>query len=87
MKTSFALAGCLLLTLTACGSGHDSKKDQQADQAQKKSVFDPYIQDVNKAKQVQGKLDAAQQKANAQLQQAGAAGTASQPQSAQPPTD
>lgn len=87
MKKSLAILGCLLLlTLSACSSGSDSKQDKNADNTPpKKSVFDPYIQDVHKAKQVQGKLDAAQQKNNAQLQQADSATSNSQPDAAQPP--
>ncbi|HEX5340349.1 MAG TPA: hypothetical protein VFX47_05670 [Gammaproteobacteria bacterium] len=90
MKKSLAIiAALLLLNLAACGSGNDAKQSKDSDQANqpKKSVFDPYLQDVNKAKQVQGKLDAAQQKNNAQLQQAESANTASQPQSASPPSE
>jgi hypothetical protein len=89
MKKSLVIIGCLLmLGLTACSSGNDSKQGKDASNPPpKKSVFDPYIQDVNKVKQVQGKLDAAQQKNNAQLQQAESATTASQPDSAQPPSD
>lgn len=86
MKKMLVIAGCVLL-LSACGSSSDSKQSKDADNAPpKKTVFDSYVQDVNKAKQVQGKLDAAQQKADAQLQQAESAGTTSQPQSAQPPS-
>ncbi|MGH8371302.1 MAG: hypothetical protein ACRETO_01045 [Gammaproteobacteria bacterium] len=88
MKKSLAIIGCLLLGLSACSSGSDSKKGKDADNSPpKKSVFDSYVQDVNKAKQVQGKLDAAHQKNNAQLQQAESANTNSQPDSAQPPSD
>lgn len=88
MKQTFVIVGCLLLALAACSSGSNSKQAKDTAQASqpKKSVFDPYIQDVNKAKQVQGKLNAAQQKANAQLQQAQSASTSNPPQSAQPPS-
>jgi hypothetical protein len=37
---------------------------------QKKSVFDGYVQDVNKAKDVQEKVDAAQKELKAKLEQA-----------------
>ncbi|HET7396865.1 MAG TPA: hypothetical protein VFK12_10555 [Gammaproteobacteria bacterium] len=88
MKKLIVIISCLLaLGLAACSSGNDSKQGKDASNPPpKKSVFDPYIQDVNKAKQVQGKLDAAQQKNNAQLQQAESANTVNQPDSAQPPT-
>ena len=86
MRKVFAITGFLLLTLGACSSGSDSKQDKD-NAPPKKTVFDPYVQDVNKAKQVQGTLDAAQQKADAQLQQAESASTSSQPESAQPPSD
>lgn len=84
MKKLLAIFACLLvLGLSACSSGNDSKQNSSdADKPPKKSVFDSYIKDVNKAKQVQGKLDAAQQKENAELQQAVSAGTSSTPQSA-----
>lgn len=90
MKKSLAMISCLLLLgLNACSSGNDSKQAKNADTntPPKKTVFDPYIKDVNKAKQVQGKLDAAQQKNDAQLQQADSANTSSPPDSAQPPSD
>ncbi|MGH7488255.1 MAG: hypothetical protein ACREMY_22055 [bacterium] len=90
MKKSIAMISCLLLLgLSACSSGDDSKQANNTDKnaPPKKTVFDPYIKDVNKAKQVQGKLDAAQQKNDAQLQQADSANTSDQPDSAQPPTD
>jgi hypothetical protein len=88
MKRSLAIIGCLLLGLSACSSGSDSKKGKDADNSPpKKTVFDSYVQDVNKAKQVQGTLDAAQQKNNTQLQQAESASTTNQPDSAQPPSD
>jgi hypothetical protein len=86
MRKVFAITGFLLLTLGACSSGSDSKQSKD-NTPPKKTVFDSYVQDVNKAKQVQGTLDAAQQKANAQLQQAESAGTSTQPASAQPPSD
>jgi hypothetical protein len=86
MRKAFVIMGCLLLTLGACSSGSDSKQSKD-NTPPKKTVFDSYVQDVNKAKQVQGTLDAAQQKANAQLQQAESASTSSQPESAQPPSD
>ncbi|HET7649831.1 MAG TPA: hypothetical protein VFL15_03925 [Gammaproteobacteria bacterium] len=86
MRKAVVIMSFLLLALGACSSGSDSK--QSKDNAPpKKTVFDSYVQDVNKAKKVQGTLDAAQQKANAQLQQAESASTSSQPDSAQPPSN
>ena len=83
MKKLLAVIGCLLLlALSACSSGHDSKQSSSANNAPKKSVFDPYMNDVKKAKQVQGNLDAAHQKQNAQYQQAVSGSTTSQPPSA-----
>ena len=87
MKKILVIFSCLLF-LNACGSSSDSKQGKDADNTPpKKTVFDSYVQDVNKAKQVQGTLDAAQQKANAQLQQAESASTTNQPQAAQPPSN
>lgn len=61
MKNSFAIVACLLmLGLSACSSGSDSNK----------TVFDGYTKDVNKAKQVQKKVDAAQKKLKEQIKQA-----------------
>lgn len=89
MKQSLAIITCLLaLGITACSSGSDSKQNKDADKSPpKKTVFDSYVQDVNKAKQVQGKLDAAQKQNEAQLQQAESANTQSQSDAAQPPSD
>lgn len=86
MRKAFVIVGFLLLSLGACSSGSDSKQNKDS-APPKKTVFDSYVQDVNKAKQVQGTLDAAQQKANAQLQQAESASTSSQPESTQPPSN
>ena len=87
MKKSMAIFTCLFaLNLAACSSGNDSKKD--GDKAPpKKTVFDSYVKDVKKAKQVQGKLDAANQAENSQLQRAESGNTTSQPDAAQPPTN
>ena len=84
MKKLLAIGGCLLLlALVGCSSGHDSKQSSDsANNPPKKSVFDPYMKDVNKAKQVQGKLNAAQQKQNAEYQRAVSGTTSSAPQSA-----
>lgn len=70
MKSVFTVAACaLLLGLGACSSGNDSQSTTKSIAA-KKSVFDGYVKDVNKAKQVQGKLSAAQKKMQTQLKQA-----------------
>lgn len=77
MKRLFVIAACLLsLGLAACGSSSDSQQstNPNVDTAQKKSVFEGYVKDVNKAKQVQKKIDAAQKKLKAKIKQAEAGG-------------
>ena len=76
----------LLLLLTACGSSNNSGNVSagKSSQAPRKTVFEPYIQDLNKAKQVQNVLQAEQQKMDEQIQaQTGA--TRTPPAPAQPP--
>lgn len=71
MKILISIAACaLLLSVGACSSGSGSPQSTTKSIAAKKSVFDGYVKDVNKAKQVEGKLSAAQKKMQAQLKQA-----------------
>lgn len=74
MKTLLVIIACFLsLGLSACDSGKDSEQTADTDTTtttQKKSVFDGYVQDVNKAKDVQKKVDAAQKKLKAKIEQA-----------------
>ena len=86
-EISTALLASLLL-LAACNSGRSPAKASSDDQhapPPHKTVFDPYIQDLNKAKQVQDKLQAQQQRMEQQLQQAQSGTTRDQPAPAQPP--
>lgn len=57
-----SLAG-LLLALCACGSNHASGKPAASDAPPPVShtVFAPYVQDINKAKQVQNTVNAQKQ--------------------------
>lgn len=75
----------LLLLLTACGSSNNSNVSAgKSSQAPRKTVFEPYIQELNKAKQVQNVLQAEKQKMDQQIQaQTGA--TRTPPAPAQPP--
>lgn len=77
MKTLLVIIACFLsLGLSACDSGKDPEQTADTDTTttttttQKKSVFDGYVQDVNKAKDVQKKVDAAQKKLKAKIEQA-----------------
>ncbi|HET6724588.1 MAG TPA: hypothetical protein VFH85_01105 [Gammaproteobacteria bacterium] len=73
MKKLFVIIACLIsLALAACSSGSDSQQTTKTKggQTQKKTVFDGYIKDVNKAKDVQKKVDAAQKKLKEQIKQA-----------------
>lgn len=86
-KNGITLALSVLALLTAC-SAHTHRTGQaSADPsatAPQKTIFNPYLQDINKAKQVQATLEAEQQKTERQIQaQSGA--DAAQPAPAKPP--
>lgn len=73
MKKLFVIIACLIsLGLVACSPSSDSQQatKTKADQMQKKTVFDGYVKDVNKAKDVQKKVNAAQKKLKAKIEQA-----------------
>ncbi len=75
----------LLLLLTACGSSNNSNVSAgKSSQAPRKTVFEPYIQELNKAKQVQNVLQAEKQKMDQQIQ-AQTGTTRTPPAPAQPP--
>ena len=83
------LTGSLLLTLAACGSGHHAAKTaihtgQDAPPPVSHTVFAPYINDINQAKQVQQIVNA-QKQALDQAVQAQTGGSHSPAPSAQTP--
>ena len=74
---SILMAG-LLLSLCACGAGHSSSNNStsQAPPPVSHTVFAPYIQEINKAKQVQNTVNAQKQALDRAIQaQTGASQT------------
>lgn len=87
MKIRHITFTAVVLLTAGCGASNNSGQNaaQNAPPPVTHTVFAPYIQDLNKAKNVQTTLQAEKQKTDQQLQQAEAGTTSTQPSSAQPP--
>lgn len=87
MKTLIITFTAVLLLTAGCGASDNGGQNaaQSAPPPVTHTVFAPYIQDLNKAKNLQNTLQAEKQKTDQQLQQAESGTTSTQPSTTQPP--